>query len=134
MSGDDIDAETSNAAILKYIQNMDVKFDKRFDEIKGLKVQQIKHDVRLNKLETENKSLREEVKHLSIDVNQMQQSPLNQNIIVRGIPEIEENDSELMTIIRAIMSKVADGAEYEIQLVTRLGRAVQDEKKSASSS
>lgn len=121
-----ISGATSNGDILEYIKKMDTKFDKRFDELKDIKTKQVEHESRLLIVEKDNRNLRNEVKNLSVAMNQMQQGLLSQNVTFRGIPQIEKSNTELETIIKTIISVVTDAQEYDLELVTRLGTDTED--------
>lgn len=121
----------------------DVKLDKLWEKlckvdeqssemnknISSLKDDLNRIDVRVEKCENSHKNLQDEVNLLKVTVNDLQQSALNSDVIIRNVDEIEKNDEDLLTVTQLILQKITIPITVNIVNVRRLGRKLDGKAK-----
>lgn len=110
---------------LKKLDILDVVLEK-FDEVK--KKQDVLEQKCIN-LEASTSALREEVNNLNATVNELKQSQCSDKVIVRGIPEVESTDLELVSLVESIFNALnIDDNNLNTKTVHRIGKLSSDKK------
>lgn len=97
------------------------------DDLKG-EIKKI--DTRVEKCEGRYTELLEQINTMKITVNDLQQSALDCDVIVRNVREIEGNEDELLTIAQLILQKINVSVLPHIAAIKRLGRKIDGNNKS----
>lgn len=84
------------------------------------------------KLEQKHQMVCSEVVKLKSKVNELEQSTLNCDLIIRGVPEVEQSADDLYTIVQLILQKLNIPPTFNISTVQRLGKP-REQNRSAGS-
>lgn len=74
--------------------------------------------------------MNEEMKRLSITVNNLTQAQYKDELLIRGVPEGQKNDDELLSIVQMIIGAVNCVPVPTICVVRRLGKIKQNATQS----
>lgn len=84
---------------------------------------------RVKKMEDESKSINDELNRLKITVNSLEQSAFKDEVVIRGVPECERNEEDLLALTKIIVNMIQLIPEPTICLVKRLGRKSEEKTK-----
>lgn len=103
------------------LENKDIRADMKclISELKDVKAGHEKWAKNLAALKKSSEVTKIDVVHLQAKVAMLEQAPLNCNLIVRGVPEKDEEN--LRNVMKSIFRAVNETAEYKITSVYRLG-------------
>lgn len=97
------------------------------DELKSVSKKVSHLEKRVHHVESNNKDMQSEITVMQNAVHEIQQTALALDIIIKGIPEVEQSNTELCGIIRSVFEKInCSSLLSEVAAVTRLGRQPAD--------
>lgn len=115
----------------KLLNKMDAESKKADDrhadlssDIRKVHEKVIKIEKRVSHVEFNNKIMNEELHRLKITVNSLQQSMYKEELVIRGVPEVETNDDELFYVVQQIVKSVKCVPEPTICKVHRFGKKI----------
>lgn len=74
------------------------------------------------KLESKCEKMEYTIQKLTAGLSDVNQKFLASNVVIRGLPELEENPAELLSIIHSVLAAIGlNPAEINVKFVTRLG-------------
>lgn len=84
---------------------------------------------RITGAESNNAEIRSEVDQLKQTINTLRQDKILSDIIIHGVPECEQNESDLFALINSIMQEMKYDKPYTITAAHRIGRSHEDDKQ-----
>lgn len=97
-------------------------------ELKKLSRKITEVEKRVEHVESSNDFMNEEVKELRNTVNSLQQAAYRDELIIRGVPDKESSEEELLTVVQLIVRAVNCVPEPTICVVKRLGKKTNDDR------
>lgn len=117
---------TTNDDLMAYMKaefkDMKDKSDKWYKEMQELKLQQNNLNTEFLQLKKSHFSLESDVKDLEVAVARLEQAKLNMNMLIRGIPEAENETSKATKeIVTALLKRVDDKSKVKFASTHRIG-------------
>lgn len=100
----------------------------RFDAFEALKLEHDLLKIKVEEIERNQKKLSSEVSFLASELAQIQQIPLQSKAVMRGVPESEYIDSNLLNAVQLLIKKSKDGNQNFVTAVARIGLPREGEK------
>lgn len=97
-------------------------------DIKSIKNNIDAMEARVDRVDKKYVRVTDEIQQLKRTVNDLQQSALLCDVIIRGVVEVEQNKDELLTIVQLIIAKVNCQQVVSICLIRRMGRTIEGKK------
>lgn len=83
-------------------------------------------DQRIIRTEQKNQLLTDQMKNMQVAINQLQQSQIDCDFLIRNVPEIEKDEASLLTIVQLILQEIKADVPYNIMNVKRIGKNNQE--------
>lgn len=101
----------------------------RYDDIKK-EISEVKQEisntnVKVAAIEKKCNDLNIEVKRLKVTVNDIQQAAFECDLFLRGVPQVETDDDDLLSIVQSILQKIDCFATTTLCAVQRIGLEVE---------
>lgn len=124
------------AALYKLIRGEADNNNKRHQELRSdfrrmkKKIEKLEH--RVSEHDTQHDNMQDEITVIHNSVTELQQAALACDIVIKGIPEQEDNDTELVELIQAVFKTLqCDDMLNDCASAVRLGKKSSDTKKAA---